>query len=136
MIRILMVLAVVILANVCLPSFAGEGSVSQTEQRLEAMKARLDLSEDQVAQMAPVLEASRAASQRILASYGIDLENREDNTSKLDFRQARAMRKEMDPVRADTLSALETILTEDQLVEFKKIQKEREAEMRGRIRGG
>jgi hypothetical protein len=136
MMRILTVLSVAILSNVSLPSSAEESVVVQTEHRLAAIKARLDLSEEQITQMAPVLEESMAASQRILASYGIDLENREDNAGKLGLRKGRAMRNEIDTVRAETLSALETILTEDQLVEFKKIQNEREAEMRERIRGG
>jgi hypothetical protein len=136
MMRILTVLSVAILSNVSLPSSAEESVVVQTEHRLAAIKARLDLSEEQITQMAPVLEESMAASQRILASYGIDLENREDNAGKLGLRKGRAMRNEIDTVRTETLSALETILTEDQLVEFKKIQNEREAEMRERIRGG
>ena len=49
--------------------------------------------------------------------------------------QARAMRKELDALRSDTLASLETILTSEQLDEFRRIQAERQEQMRNRVRG-
>jgi hypothetical protein len=44
------------------------------------------------------------------------------------------MRQELETVRADTLDELEGILNDEQLDEFKRIQEERKAEMRERMR--
>ncbi len=46
----------------------------------------------------------------------------------------RAMKKELDAVRAETLTAVEKILTDEQFKEFKSIQEERRREMRNRLR--
>jgi hypothetical protein len=103
---------------------------------MEEAKARLNLSDDQLDRMAPVLEESIEAQRRILSRYGIDLERRNGSKGKLGLRQARSMRQELEAVRADTLSELEGILNDDQLDEFERMQEERKAEMREHIRGG
>ncbi|MGD8695948.1 MAG: hypothetical protein PVJ12_02475, partial [Gammaproteobacteria bacterium] len=117
------------------PSLAQEDRAAQVEQRIEEAKARLNLTDEQLDQMTPVLEESMAARQSILSSYGIDLENRSGSAKKLGLRQARAMRKELDVVQADTLDALGRILNDEQMEEFKRMQEERKAEMRERILG-
>jgi len=76
-----------------------------------------------------------AAQRRVLASYGIDPENRNGRGNRPGLRQARAMRKEMNAVRSDTLAEVDKILTDAQLKEFKRMQEERQAEMRQPIRG-
>ena len=107
----------------------------EAEQRLAQAQARLNLSDAQKEQMAPVMQQSMQQRKTILANYGIDLDNPE-GSSRPGFRQARAMRSELQVAQADTISKLEGILTDEQLDEFKQMQEEQRAEMRERIRSG
>lgn len=114
------------------PSLAQTGP--DPEQRMEEVTSRLGLSDEQVEQLAPVLEKSRAAQQEILSKYGIDLESGSGPSQKLGMRNGRAMRQELDVVRSDMLAEVEGILTNEQFEAFKQIQEERRAEMRERVR--
>jgi hypothetical protein len=116
-------------------TLAETDQAAQLEQRLEQAKARLGLTDDQLEQMAPVLQETMDAQQRILTSYGIDLEGQDDPAQTLGVRKAMAMKRELDVVRADMLAAVEGILTNEQFDEFKRLQSERQSEMRKRIRG-
>ena len=116
-------------------TLAETDQAAQLEQRLEQAKARLGLTDDQLEQMAPVLQETMDAQQRILTSYGIDLEGQDDPAQTLGIRKAMAMKRELDVVRADLLAAVEGILTNEQFDEFKRLQSERQSEMRKRIRG-
>jgi len=117
-------------------TLAENDRAAQFEQRMEETKARLDLSEEQVDQVAPLLEESIKAQRRILSNYGIEPERRSGPKGKLGLRQARSMRQELEAVRAGTLDELEGVLNDEQLDEFKRMQEKRKAEMRERIRGG
>ena len=116
-------------------TLAETDQAAQLEQRLEQAKARLGLTDDQLEQMAPVLQETMDAQQRILTSYGIDLEGQDDPAQTLGVRKAMAMKRELDVVRADLLAAVEGILTNEQFDKFKRLQSERQSEMRTRIRG-
>jgi hypothetical protein len=113
---------------------ANEGRSAQIEQRMEEAKIRLDLNDDQVDQVSPLLEESIRARKKVLSSYGIDLENRSGPQSRIGIRQARAMRKELGAIQEDTLNELSGILSEQQMEELKMMQEERKAEVRERIR--
>ena len=106
---------------------------STIESRLQETKVRLNLTEEQVDQVFPILENSANERQAILAKYGVDLENPE-LSEKLGMRQARAMKRELDAVGAETLASIESILTEAQIEEFKQLQEERQAKMREQMR--
>ena len=112
---------------------AQEDPSVRIEQRIEEVKTRLELTDEQVEQMTPVLEESMQARQSIMARYGIDPENG-GKPSKMGFKQLRAMRNEMNALRTDTLAELDNILTDKQLEEFKLMQEEQKAEMRARLR--
>ena len=126
--------ALLVLALLSLPVRAQDGQAGQFRQHMEEARERLQLSDEQVQQMAPVMARSLESQQRILSSYGIDLESRSGPTQKLGPRQAMVMRDKLTAVRADTVGALEGILTREQLDEFKRMQEERQAEIRARIR--
>ena len=128
--------AIICLAFANSASFAQDEQAAAIEQRMEEARARLNLSDAQVQALAPVLEQSMAAQQSILSKYGVDLDSGTDVMQKLGRRNAMAMKKELDVVRADTLNAVDDILSDEQFDEFKRIQGERQAEMRKRIRGG
>ena len=95
---------------------------------------RLELTDEQLEQVKPVLQGAASEQQKILASYGMDPQSRQNATSKPGIRKMRAMRSEMDAVRENTLSELGPILSDEQMEEFKLIQEERQAEMRERMR--
>lgn len=128
--------AIICLAFANSASFAQDERAAATDQRVEEARARLNLSDAQAEALAPVLERSMAAQQSILSKYGVELDSGTDVMQKLGRRNAMAMKKELDVVRADTLNAVDDILTDEQFDEFKRIQGERQAEMRKRIRGG
>ena len=116
-------------------ALANSDRMAQVEQRMEEARERLNLSDEQMDQMTPVLAESMEKRREILSSYGIDPENWANTKGKLGLRKALAMKKELDAVRKDTFQALDGVLTDGQLQEFKRIQAERQSEMRERIRG-
>lgn len=85
--------------------------------------------------MALVLQKSMEKQQSILSSYGIDLVGQSEPAQTLGVRKAMAMKQELDVVLADSLAAVEEILISEQFDEFKRLQREQQAEMRERIRG-
>ena len=113
-----------------------EPQMTDAESRLEQAMARLELSDEQKEALAPVLQSSMSSQQQILASYGIDIEKGERPAQGLGVRNAMAMKRELDAVRADTLKTVSGILNAEQLEEFERIQAERQAAMRQRIMGG
>ena len=114
--------------------FADDDRAAQFEQRMEQTRERLQLTDEQAEQMAPILEESMVARRNILSKYGIDLERRSARSQRLGLSKAGALKQELEVVREDTLEAVDDILTEEQLEEFKRMQEEQRAEMRERMR--
>jgi hypothetical protein len=114
---------------------ADDDRAAMAQEQMQQTFERLELTDEQIEQVKPVLEASVASMQEILLSYGMDPESRQGSAEKPGFRKMRAMRKEMHAVRENTLAELELVLSDEQLEEFKRIQGERQAEMRERMRG-
>lgn len=126
----------VALAFAALPAAqAEEDRAAQFEERIAETKARLNLSDEQLEQLTPVLKSSFEAQMAVLEKHGIDLENRESgNQKKLGFREARRLRNDLDVVRKSTLEQVKGILSEGQFSEYKKIQDERKKKMREMIK--
>ena len=112
---------------------ADEPDLSQFEARLGEVKARLALTEDQAAQIKPILEAHLKAQLALLNKHGIDLGSHEDRR-RLGFRKRRALRKDLDSNRAATVARLANILSAAQLAEFENIQAERRKRLRKQLR--
>lgn len=110
-----------------------EPQMTDAESRLEQAMARMELSDEQKEALVPVLKSSMSSQQQILASYGIDIERGERPAQGLGMRNAMAMKRELDAVRADTLKAVSGILNAEQFEEFERIQAKRQAAMRERI---
>lgn len=125
-----------LIAIVVLPAaWSEEGRATQIEERIVETKERLKLSDEQVEQITPVLKSSIGAQMAVLEKHGIDLENRDSgNQTKLGFREARNLRKDLEDVRKSTLEQIEPILTQEQFSEYKKIQDERKKKMREMIK--
>jgi hypothetical protein len=115
---------------------AQESNSNDAGLRLEQAMTRLALNDAQKKALAPVLKDTLSAQQAILGSYGIDIEKGERPAQGLGIRNAMAMKRELDALRANTLKTVSGILSAEQLDEFKRMQAERQAEMRERIRGG
>ncbi len=87
----------------------------QLTQQLDRMTERLNLTDEQVAQVTPILEeaiAQRQAKRKELQAKGFGPETRQ------------AMRAEMDKLRAAQDEKLKAILTEEQMAEHAKMQEE------------
>ena len=93
-----------------------ENASAVLEDMFAETKARLDLTDEQVEQVTPILQSSFESRRAILLKYGIDIESRKPPAQKLGFRKARTLGKELDNVRASTLRELDDILTEEQLL--------------------
>ena len=115
---------------------ANEDPPAALEEMFAETKDRLDLSDEQVKKIEPILQSSYESQQAVLQKYGIDIESGEPPAHKLGFRKARAMGQELQTVRASTAEALEDILTKEQMREYETMQDERRNKMRERIRAG
>jgi hypothetical protein len=118
------------------PVWADSDREARVEERLAEAKVRLDLNEEQLEQVKPIMQAAIEAQRSILARYGIDLEAEGGPETRLGRREARKLRKDLAEVRTRTLEQLDDILTDEQLDEFRKMQEERRQGMKKRIRGG
>ena len=127
-------------AAICISLLAGTTAAdTRLEQRLAETEARLNLSEEQIKQVRPVLELNFISSKDVLAKYGVDLESgdttkKHNNSKRLGFRDARKLSQELEAVRASTLRELSDMLTEAQLAKYRQLQAERKAALRQRLR--
>jgi Spy/CpxP family protein refolding chaperone len=115
-------------------STAKEDRAADLKGRMQEAQARLNLSDAQIDQMAPIMERAMQAQKDIMARYGMDPEDRNGSGSRPGLREMRAMKQEMAVVRSDTRAALEPILSDAQMAEFQRMQEERKAQMRERVR--
>ena len=115
-------------------STANEDRTAELKERMQEAQARLNLSDTQVDQMAPIVERAMQAQKAIMARYGIDPANRGGSGRQPSPREMRSMNQEMEVVRSDTRAALDPILSDAQMAEFDRMQEERKAQMRERVR--
>ena len=133
--RVFNVAALLVFVLATSASHAEEDRGVQIEQRVQAAKERLQLTDDQVERITPVLEGSVDAQRKILSRYGIDPDAPSAPRERLGLRKAQAMKRDLEAVRTTTLTSVGDILTEKQVDEFKRMQQERNDEMRSRILG-
>ena len=133
--RVTTAVAVMSLLATSMQAVAEDDRTAAANEQMQQTIERLELTDEQIEKVEPVLQESAARRQEILSSYGVDPEAGQDSAGKMNPRKMRAMRNEMNAVRDDTLSQLKEILSDEQLEEFKLMQEERQAEMRERMRG-
>ena len=134
--RVTTVVAFIVLLATGMQAVAEDNRTAEAKEKMQQTIERLELTDEQIEKVEPVLQESAAARQKILSSYGIDLESRQGSVGKPSPRKMMAMRKEMNAVGENMLGELKQILSDEQLEEFKRIQEERQAEMRERVREG
>lgn len=113
---------------------AQDDRAAQAQKQMEQTIERLDLTDEQIERVKPILEETRASRQAIMARYGVDPDGGAVGGKKLGLREARAMRKELNQVQEETNAELKKILNAEQLKELEVIQQERSDDMRERIR--
>ena len=124
-------------SNVAPPPGQEEARTEQLEelrQRLEEARTRLDLTDEQVEQVRPILRAGSEALLGVLQEHGIDLRDRSGGANRLRFRQLRRLQRDLEAVREQTLEDLDEVLTDEQLEIYKEIQEENRQAMRERLR--
>ncbi|MXZ72324.1 MAG: hypothetical protein F4Z04_12600 [Acidobacteria bacterium] len=108
--------------------------LEELRQRLEEARTRLDLTDEQVEQVGPILRAGSEATLGVLQEHGIDLRGRSGGANRLGFRQLRRLQRDLNAVREQTLDDLDEVLTDEQLEIYKEIQEENRQAMRERLR--
>ncbi len=107
-------------------SWANAQDAAQLEARMEETRSRLNLTEDQITQLKPILEAHFEAQTAILSKYDLGGQNRENRP---DIETLRALRRELDENKTKTATSLKGILSSAQMAEFEEIQTERKQQI-------
>ncbi len=103
-------------------------------EKIEEAKMRLNLTDDQIVSIKPILKEDLAQKNEVLLEHGIDLKSGRRPEGGMNFRKARALGKDMDSVREKTVEKLSEFLIAEQIEEYKKIQKENKEKIRERIK--
>ena len=104
------------------------------EERINEMRERLDLTDKQVEAIEPILIDHLEKTGAVLKEYGIDLQSGERPKERMGFREARKMKSDLDGVQSETEGALDDILDDDQMNEYRQIAEERRARIREQIK--
>ena len=102
---------------------------TQIQQELQAMFARLELSDEQRAALEPIMRETLATRMALLEEAGIGSGQRPNR------RALRKLRGSMQDLQKRTEPKIAEILSADQLKEFRIIQEERRGRMRDEILG-
>lgn len=104
------------------------GSVSKKHAR------GLNLTDEQVDQVRPILRAGFGAMLEVLEEHGIDIGNRSGSGRRLRFRQLRRLQRDLNAVGQQTIENLGAVLNDEQIEIYKEIQEENQEAMRERLR--
>ena len=104
------------------------------EERTNEMRERLELTDEQVEAIEPILIDHMEKTGAVLKEYGIDLQSGERPKERMGFREARKMKSELDGINRKTEGALDDILDDDQMNEYRKIAEERRAKFREQMK--
>ena len=106
---------------------------AKAQEKLEQVIEELELTDEQVAAMRPILEASFERQAAVLEEHGISLDDR-SREERLGRRERRALRSDLKDEREETLEALSDVLSEEQLEAYESMADERKDEMRSRLK--
>lgn len=119
---------------------AADERLAELQERVEAVRERLGLDDEQVEQLKPILLENFESTRAVLQEHGFSAENRAEGGSnrRPNLRQLRSLGRDLDGVREAMFDEIEKLgfLTDDQFDEFKKIQEELRAALRERLRAG
>lgn len=106
--------------------------IAQAQERMAEMRERLQLTDEQAAELEPIITAAVEKQQAVMDKHGVSM----SGGGRPSRRQLMQMRSDVDAVRQETNSQVKSVLKNDQYEEFLKIQEERKAERRARMREG
>jgi len=122
--------------------FAGSGfaiaaetelATAKAEERLAQFVEELNLSDEQIEQMRPVVRSAFERQAAALMKHGISIEDGKPE-NKLSRRERRALRKDMQEERKKTHEAVSEILDDEQMKKYEELAAKRRDEMRSRAR--
>ena len=120
------------------PKAGDDERMAELPQSVDEARERLQLSNEQVDQLLPLLRESFEATRAILEKHGINVSSMAEGGSnrRLNFRQLRALSRDLDEVQETMFDKTEELgfLSDEQFTEFKKIQEEQRAALRERLR--
>ena len=123
-------LLVLLIACAAFPSAAtASPTAEEREQRMAQIVERLDLTDEQREQVRPIMKNSAKQRRAILDKHGVG-----PGQPKPDRQTKRAIYNDMQPVRAETEQQLATVLSDEQMEEFRQIRQELRDEWRARAR--
>ena len=110
--------------------------LAELEARIEETRQRLNLTDEQIALIEPVLASNFEATMLVLENHGIEIDPGapREQRERPGFRKMRAISRDLQAVREETAAEMAEILTDEQMVEYRAIQEERRSELRDRIR--
>lgn len=103
---------------------------ARLDARIEEVRERLDLTDEQKAALDPVLRKDFERRIAILNEHGVTREGGEQPSR----REARALRRDLKAAKKEAEKEIAGILDDRQMEEYRKIQDEAREEMRERIR--
>lgn len=106
---------------------------AKVKEKLEQAIVELELTDEQVEAIRPVLEASFERRAEVLDEYGIELGGREKGR-RLSLRERRALRSKLKDEHKQTIEALSDVLTDDQLAAYEAMAKERQDKLKLRLK--
>ena len=112
-----------------------EEQAEALQQRLEETRARLNLTDEQVDQVRPILRAGFEAMLEVFEEHGIDPANPSGSGRRLRLRQLRRLQQDLNALGERTLEELGAVLNDEQIEGYKEIQKENREAIRERLRG-
>lgn len=129
-------LAVILVSIARLPAQTEDrkARLEQLQARVTEARDRLQLSDEQIEKLKPILRQQSQAMRKVLAKHGINLEDRSERSKRLGLRAARKLSRDLDEIRARTLAQIQEFLRPEQVAEYKKLQAERKKVLRQRIR--
>ena len=129
------IILLIFMLSITLPTIAIAQQPSDHAQamddQLAMMSQRLQLTEEQQVLVEPILMAHFEDSRAIMESYGFSPKGA--SGKKLDMRKMKAMSEELQPIRTQAERELSAVLTDEQMTEYREIQDENRAKMRGEI---
>ena len=111
-----------------------QAQVAQFLERLEKTRARLNLTDEQVEQVRPILRAGFEAQKKVLQKHGIEIRPGAEAPGRLRLLELRRLNRDLSKVREQTLDKLSDVLTDEQIKVYREIQEERRRELRERLR--
>jgi hypothetical protein len=105
------------------------------QAQIEESFERLELTGEQIESVRPIMDETFSQRLAVLEKHGVDMEDPEKIKS-MGLRKKRKMSKDMEKVRTSAAKQLESVLTADQMDEWKKLEEERRARLREQMKNG